>query len=73
MVTVWAVFQLPALKVSVLVPLRVEPLREFSVASSPVMETVTSAVGAASRTTVNVVVLPASVVRRLPEPSVVPV
>jgi len=36
------------------------------------METVTS-VGAASRTTVNVDVEPASVVRRLPEPSVVPV
>ena len=66
-VMVWAVFQLAAVKVSVLV------LREFSVASSPVMETVTSAVGAASRTTVNVDVEPASVVRRLPEPSVVPV
>ena len=37
------------------------------------METVTSAVGLASRTTVNVEVEPASVVRRLPEPSVVPV
>ena len=73
MVTVCAVFQLAVVKVSVLVPLRVEPLREFSVASSPVMETVTSAVGAASRTTVNVDVEPASVVRRLPEPSVVPV
>ncbi len=45
-------------------------LREFSVASSPVMETVTSAVGAASRTTVNVEEPPASVVRRFPEPSV---
>ncbi|MDB4625460.1 hypothetical protein OAD91_01710, partial [Synechococcus sp. AH-551-E19] len=33
----------------------------------------TSAVGAASRTTVNVDVEPASVVRRFPEPSVVPV
>ena len=50
-----------------------EALRECSVLSAPVMETVTSAVGLASRTTVNVEVEPASVVRRLPEPSVVPV
>ena len=66
-VTVWAVFQLAAVKVSVSL------LREFSVESRPVIETVTSAVGAASRTTVNVDVEPASVVRRFPEPSVVPV
>ena len=72
-VTVWGVFQLPSVKVSVLDPLSVEPLREFSVASSPVMATVTSAVGWASRTTVNVEVSPASVVRRLPDPSVAPV
>ena len=48
-------------------------LKEFSVASFPVVETVTSAVGSASRTTVYVEEPPASVVRRLPEPSVVPV
>ena len=56
-----------------LVSLRVVPLSEPSVVSLPVIETVTSADGAASRTTVNVDVEPASVVRRLPEPSVVPV
>ena len=50
-----------------------EVLRECSVLSAPVMETVTLAVGFASRTTVKVEVEPASVVRRLPEPSVVPV
>ena len=50
-----------------------EELRECSVLSAPVMETVTSAVGLASRTTVKVEVEPASVVSRLPEPSVVPV
>ena len=55
------------------VKVRALVLREFSVASSPVTETVTFAVGAASRTTVNVEEPPASVVRRLPEPSVVPV
>jgi len=48
-------------------------LSEPSVVSLPVMETVTSAVGAAFRTTVNVEEPPASVVRRFPEPSVVPV
>ena len=63
---VWAVFQLAVVKVSVSV------LREFSVASLPVMETVTSAVGSASRTTVNVEVPPASVVSKS-APSVVPV
>ena len=46
--------------------------REPSVASLPVRETVTLAVGFASRTTVNVEVPPASVVRRS-APSVVPV
>ena len=66
MVTVWAVFQFAVVKVSVSVS------REFSVVSSPVMETVTVSVGSASRTTVNVEELPASVVRRSP-PSVVPV
>ena len=66
-VTVWAVSQLLVVNVSD------EALRECSVLSAPVMETVTSAVGLASRTTVNVEVEPASVVRRLPEPSVVPV
>ena len=63
---VWAVFQLAVVKV------RVSVLREFSVASLPVMETVTSAVGAAFRTTVNVEAPPASVVSRS-APSVVPV
>ena len=66
-VTVCAVFQLLVVNVSD------EALRECSVLSAPVMETVTSAVGLSSRTTVNVEVEPASVVRRLPEPSVVPV
>ena len=41
--------------------------------SVPVRVTVTLAVGWASRTTVNVEEPPASVVSRLPEPSVVPV
>ena len=66
-VTVWAVSQLLVVNVSD------EALRECSVLSAPERVTVTSAVGSASRTTVNVEVLPASVVRRLPEPSVVPV
>ena len=44
-VTVWGVFQLAVVKVRVFEELRVEPLREFSDVSSPVMETVTSAVG----------------------------
>ena len=66
-VTVWAVFQFAVVKV------RVSVLREFSVASLPVNETVTFAVGSASRTTVKVEVPPASVVRRFPEPSLVPV
>ena len=66
-VTVWAVFQLLVVKVSD------EELRECSLLSVPVMETVTSAVGLASRTTVKVEVEPASVVSRLPSPSVVPV
>ena len=52
---------------------RASVLREFSVASFPVVVTVTSAVGSASRTTVYVEELPASVVRRLPEPSMDPV
>ena len=55
------------------VKVRVSVLREFSVVSSPVMATVTLAVGCALRTTVNVVELPASVVRRFPEPSLFPV
>ena len=50
-----------------------ELLSECSVLSAPVRVTVTSAVGLASRTTVNVEEPPASVVSRLPEPSVVPV
>ena len=66
MVMVWAVFQFAFAKV------RVSVSRRFSVASWPVMETVTLAVGCASRTTVNVEELPASVVRRS-APSVVPV
>ena len=65
-VTVWGVFQLPVVNV------RVSVLREFSVASFPERETVIFAVGAASRTTVNVEEPPASVVRRS-DPSVVPV
>ena len=64
---VWAVAQLAVVNV------RVSVLRESSEASFPVMETVTSAVGSASKTTVNVEEPPASVVRRFPEPSVVPV
>ncbi len=48
---VWGVFQFASVKVSVLVPLKVVPLSEPSVASLPVVETVTSAVGSASRTT----------------------
>ena len=63
---VCAVSQLAAVKV------RVEELREPSDASLPVMETVTSAVGSASRTTVKVEEAPASVVRRS-DPEVVPV
>ena len=47
-------------------------LREFSVASFPVVVTVTSAVGSASRTTVYAEESPASEVRRS-APSVVPV
>ena len=66
-VMVCAVFQLLVVKVSD------EALSECSVLSAPVMETVTSAVGFASRTTVKVEVEPASVVSRLPEPSVLPV
>ena len=66
-VMVCAVFQLLSVNVSA------EALRECSVLSAPVMETVTSAVGLLSRTTVNVEVEPASVVSRLPSPSVVPV
>ena len=66
-VTVWAVSQ------SVVVKVRVSVLREFSVASSPVIETVTVSVGAVLRATVKVEELPAPEVRRLPEPSVVPV
>ena len=65
-VTVWGVFQLAVVKV------RVSVLKEFSVVSSPVMVTVTLAVGCASRTTVNVEELPASVVRRS-DPEVDPV
>ena len=65
-VMVWAVSQLAAVKV------REEELREPSVVSLPVMETVTSAVGSASRTTVNVEEAPASVVSRS-DPEVVPV
>ena len=52
--------------------MRVSVLNEFSVASLPVMETMTVSVGAASRTTVNVEEPPASVVRRS-DPEVVPV
>ena len=55
-----------------MVNVRVSVLREFSVASFPERATVTFAVGAASRTTVNVEEPPASVVRRS-DPSVVPV
>ena len=65
-VTVWGVFQLAIVKI------RVSVLKEFSVVSSPVMETVTLAVGCASRTTVNVEDPPASEVRRS-APEVVPV
>ena len=65
-VMVWAVSQLAVVKV------RESVLSEFSVASLPVMETVTSAVGSASRTTVKVEEEPASVVRRS-DPEVVPV
>ena len=66
-VTVWGVFQFAVVKVSD------EVLRDPSVVSLPVNETVTLELGFASRTTVNVEVPPASVVKRLPEPSVVPV
>ena len=48
-------------------------LRAFSVASFPVVVTVTFEVGSASRTTVYVEEPPPSVVRRFPDPSVVPV
>ena len=65
-VMVWAVFQFAVVKVRVLL------LRECSVASLPVIEMVTFAVGSLSRTTVNVEEPPVSVVRRS-EPSVVPV
>ena len=44
-VMVWAVSQLAVVKVRVFEMLRVEPLSEFSVASMPVMETVTVSVG----------------------------
>ena len=64
---VWAVFQLVLLKVSESV------LNEFSVASFPVIETVTFAVGSLLRTTVKVEESPASVVSRFPESSVDPV
>ena len=66
-VTVWAVFQFAVVKV------RISLLREFSVASLPVIKTVTFAVGLLSRTTVNEEAPPPSVVRRLPELSLVPV
>ena len=66
-VTVWGVLQL------VLEKLRVSVLKEFSVASFPVVATVTFEVGSASRTTVYVEEAPPSVVRRSPDPSVVPV
>ncbi len=65
-VTVCAVFQFAAVKVSVVV------LSVPSVASSPLRVTVTSAVGALSSFTVNVLVAPASVVSKL-VPLVVPV
>ena len=66
-VMVWGVFQFELVNVSD------EALRDCSVLSAPERLTVTSAVGLASRTTVNVEEEPASVVSRLPEPSVVPV
>ena len=55
-----------------MVKVRESVLSEFSVASLPVMATVTVSVGSASRTTVKVEELPASVVRRS-DPEVVPV
>ena len=64
-VTVWGVLQL------VLEKLRVSLLKEFSVASFPVVAMVTFEVGSASRTTVYVEEPPPSVVRRFPDPSVV--
>ena len=66
-VTVWGVFQFAVVKV------RDEVLSEPSVVSFPVSETVTLELGFALRTTVNVEEPPASVVRRFPAPSVVPV